>query len=73
MQVKIGSGKVAEPDFQRNGLPPELPKCSNEIGFDNFVNPDLAWNIFRKLFGNLAGKFRPKAALGTGVSPASAF
>ena len=25
MQVKIGSGKVAEPDFQRNGLPPELP------------------------------------------------
>ena len=45
----------------------------NEIGFDNFVNPDLAWNIFRKLFGNLAGKFRPKAALGTGVSPASAF
>ena len=74
MQVKIGSGKVAEPDFQRNGLPPELPnvgiaKCSNEIGFDNFVKPDLAWKIFRKLFGNLAGKFRPQAALGSGVFP----
>ena len=42
MQVKIGSGKVAEPDFQRNELPPELPKCSNEIGFDDFTKPDLS-------------------------------
>jgi hypothetical protein len=46
-----------------------IAKCSNEIGFDNFVKPDLAWKIFRKLFGNLAGKFRPQAALGSGVFP----
>ena len=72
MQVKIGSGKVAEPDFQRNGLPPELPNVPRKIGFDNFVKPDLAWKIFRKLFGNIVKRFRPQAALGTGVSPASA-
>ena len=46
-----------------------IAKCSNEIGFDNFVKPDLAWKIFRKLFGNLAGKFHPKAVLGSGISP----
>ena len=69
MQVKIGSGKVAEPDFQRNGLPPELPNVPRKIRFDNFVKPDLAWKIFRKPSGNLAEKFRPQAALGTGVHP----
>jgi len=46
-----------------------IAKCSNEIGVDNFVKPDLAWKIFRKLFGNLAGKFRPQAALGAGDFP----
>ena len=49
-----------------------IAKCSNEIGFDDFVKPDLAWKIYRKLFGNIVKRFRPQAALGTGVSPASA-
>ena len=41
MQVKIGSGKVAEPDFQRNGLPPELPNVPMRSGLTILSNPIL--------------------------------
>lgn len=41
MQVKIGSGKVAEPDFQRNGLPPELPNVQMRSGLTILSNPIL--------------------------------
>ena len=65
MQVKIGSGKVAEPDFQRNGLLPELPNVQMRSGLTILSNPILRG----KSSGNLAEKFRPQAALGTGVFP----
>ena len=39
MQVKIGSGKVSEPDFQRNGLPPELPNVQMRSGLMISPNP----------------------------------
>lgn len=39
MQVKIGPGKVAEPDFQRNGLPPELPNVQMRLGLMISPNP----------------------------------
>ena len=41
MQVKIGSGKVAEPDFQRNGLLPELPNVQMRSGLTILSNPIL--------------------------------
>ena len=41
MQVKIGSGKVAEPDFQRNELPPELPNVPMRSGLMISPNPIL--------------------------------
>ena len=41
MQVKIGSGKVAEPDFQRNGLPPELPNVQMRSGLIILSTPIL--------------------------------
>jgi len=39
MQVKIGSGKVAGPDFQRNELPPELPNVQMRSGLMISPNP----------------------------------
>ena len=41
MQVKIGSGKVAEPDFQRNGLLPELPNVQMRSGLTILSNQIL--------------------------------
>lgn len=41
MQVKIGPGKVAEPDFQRNGLPPELPNVQMRSGLTILSTPIL--------------------------------
>ena len=41
MQVKIGYGKVAEPDFQRNGLPPELPNVQMRSGLTILSTPIL--------------------------------
>ena len=62
------SAMLPNPIFSAISLHPNR-QMSKEIGFDKFVKPDLAWKIFRKLFGNLAGKFRPQAALGSGVFP----
>jgi hypothetical protein len=41
MQVKIGFGNLAEPDFQRNGLPPELPNVQMRSGLTILSNPIL--------------------------------
>ena len=41
MQVKIGSGKVAGPDFQRNELLPELPNVQMRSGLTILSNPIL--------------------------------
>ena len=41
MQVKIGPGKVAGPDFQRNELPPELPNVQMRSGLTILSNPIL--------------------------------
>jgi hypothetical protein len=39
MQVKIGSGKVAGPYFQRNELPPELPNIQMRSDLMISLNP----------------------------------
>ena len=73
MQVKIGSGKVAGPYFQRNELPPELPNVQMRSGLMISPNPILREKSSENFSATLPESSAHRRHWGQGFSPASAF